>query len=206
MISFQRLFALFPLLISLLKVSTWRLLTTLVLTLFLLVGSLFPVTTTALASLTDDRFDGNIFALYAGNGALVPPKVTLADSLKRPDRPTLLVFFVDDSRDSKQYASVVSQLQAFYGRVSDFIPINADIILPQSSYKPTEPGYYYTGVVPQTVLFNQAGEVVLNVKGAVAFEQVDDAFRQVFDLLPRAESVELKRRSLNEVSTELVAE
>ncbi|NBD32643.1 MAG: thioredoxin family protein, partial [Cyanobacteria bacterium] len=27
----------------------------------------------AIAGLDDDRYDGNIFALYAGNGSLVPP-------------------------------------------------------------------------------------------------------------------------------------
>ncbi|NET54244.1 MAG: thioredoxin family protein, partial [Merismopedia sp. SIO2A8] len=32
----------------------------------------------ALAGLDDDRFDGNIFALYGGNGSLVPPRITLA--------------------------------------------------------------------------------------------------------------------------------
>ena len=60
--------------------------------------------------------------------------------------------------------------------------------------------------MPQTVILDQAGKVVLDAKGAVAYEQIDDVFRQVFDLLPRAESAALKRRQLNEVSTELVAE
>ena len=32
------------------------------------------------ASLTSDSYDGNIYALYAGNGSLVPPATTLADS------------------------------------------------------------------------------------------------------------------------------
>jgi len=40
-----------------------------------------PRDATALASINDDRFDGNIFVLYGGNGSLVPPKVTLAKSL-----------------------------------------------------------------------------------------------------------------------------
>ncbi|MEB3336266.1 MAG: thylakoid membrane photosystem I accumulation factor, partial [Leptolyngbyaceae bacterium] len=141
--------------------------------------------------------------LYAGNGALVPPKVTLADSLKR-DNPTLLFFYVDDSSDCKQYASVISQLQAFYGRAVDFIPISVDMLPLKSTYAPTEPGYYYSGAVPQTVLFNQTGQVLLNAKGIIPFEQVDDTLRTVFDLLPRSESVELKRRVLNEVNTELV--
>ena len=29
-----------------------------------------------------DSYDGNIFALYAGNGSLVPPPTTLKDSLE----------------------------------------------------------------------------------------------------------------------------
>ena len=158
----------------------------------------------ALAGLTDDNFEGNIFVLYGGNGSLVPPKVTLAKSLSRDrDRPTLLVFYVDDSSDCKQYAPVVSRLQASYGRATDFIIINVDTILPQLTYTPNEPGYYYEGVVPQVLVFNKSGEVVLNKKGQVPFEQVDDVFREVFNLLPRSESLELKLRPVNEFSTEL---
>ena len=156
----------------------------------------------ALAGINDDRFDGNVFVLYAGNSSLVPPKVTLAASLQR-DKPTLLVFYVDDSSDCKQYAPVVTRLQAFYGRATDFIAINVDTILPKLNYTPTEPGYYYQGVVPQVIVFNKSGEVVLNQKGQVPFEQVDDTFREVFNLLPRSESVELKRRPVNEFNTEL---
>ncbi len=156
----------------------------------------------ALASINDDRFDGNIFVLYGGNGSLVPPKVTLAKSLAG-DRPTLLVFYVDDSSDCKQYAPVVSRLQASYGRVTDFIIINVDTIPSKLTYTPDEPGYYYEGVVPQVLVFNKSGEVVLNKKGQVPFEQVDDIFREVFNLLPRSESLELKLRPVNEFSTEL---
>ena len=156
----------------------------------------------ALAALNDDHFDGNIFVLYGGNGSLVPPKVKLATSLLS-DKPTLLVFYVDDSSDCKQYAPVVSRLQAFYGRAAEFIPINVDTILPKSTYEPTEPGYYYKGVVPEIIVFNQSGEIVLNKKGQVPFEQVDDTLREVFNLLPRSESVELKRRPVNEFNTEL---
>ncbi|HAX74366.1 MAG TPA: hypothetical protein DCY88_00640, partial [Cyanobacteria bacterium UBA11372] len=149
---------------------------------------LFGDTQPALAKFDNDTFDGNIFVLYAGNGSLVPPKVTLAQSLKR-DKPTLLVFYTDDSSDCKQYATVVSSLQAFYGRATDFIPISVDAIAPKSTYTPDEPGYYYSGFVPQVVLFDQSGKIVLNEKGQVPFERVDDAFRKVFNLLPRSESV-----------------
>lgn len=159
-------------------------------------------TPAALAGLNDDRFDGNIFVLYAGNGSLVPPSLTLAESLKR-EKPALLVFYVDDSSDCKRYTTVVSQLQAPYGRAASFIPVDIDSLPLKSTYKPTEAGYYYEGLVPQTVLIDQKGKVVLNETGQVAYERVDDAFREVFDLLPRAKSVELKRRTVNEFNTEL---
>ncbi|WP_245404906.1 thylakoid membrane photosystem I accumulation factor [Leptolyngbya sp. Cla-17] len=158
---------------------------------------------TAIAGLKDDRYEGDIFTLYAGNGSLVPPKVTLEQALERK-RPTILVFYLDDNSDSKQYSTVVSQLQAFYGRTLDLIALRVDAIPPKKTYAKTEAGYYYSGVVPQTVLFDETGKVVLNQKGSVAYEQIDDVLRKVFKLLPRSESVELRRQPVNEFNTELI--
>lgn len=173
------------------------------LSLVILLGCLLLLgTPEALAGLNDDKYDGNVFALYAGNGALIAPRMTFAESLKQ-DRPTLLVLYVDDSSDCKQYSTVVSNLQAPYGRAANFFPVNIDSLPVKSKYEPTEAGYYYKGLVPQTVLIDQKGKVVLNEAGQLAYERIDDAFRQVFDLLPRSESVELKRRTLNEINTEL---
>lgn len=157
----------------------------------------------AIASLTDDRYDGNIFALYAGNGSLVPPKTTLAEAFRR-QRPALLVFYLDDSRDSKQHSSVISQLQAFYGRAADFIPVSVDSVLPQRSYGPEEPEYYYRGFVPQVVLFDQSGEIVLDETAQVSFEHIDDQFRALFSLVPRDSSEERVPKAVNEINTEMV--
>ncbi|MFQ4137440.1 thylakoid membrane photosystem I accumulation factor [Nodosilinea sp. PGN35] len=159
----------------------------------------------ALAGLTDDNYDGNIFALYAGNGSLVPPNVSLAESLKY-GKPAIVVIYVDDSSDCKRFASVISQLQAPYGRVANFIPIMADSIPVQASYEPSEPGYYFKNAVPQTLVFNAQGELVFNEIGTVSYEAIDDVMREVFDLLPRTESEELRRRPINEVNSELVPE
>ncbi len=159
----------------------------------------------ALAGLTDDHFDGNIFPLYAGNGSLVPPKVSMTESRQR-GRPTLLFFYIDDSSDCKSYATIISRLDEPYGWAADFIAVSVDMIPEKASYDPNEPGYYYKGYVPQTVILDRAGKVMLDATGSVAYGQLDDVFREAFDLLPRSESVELKRRQLNEVSTELVEE
>lgn len=159
-------------------------------------------TPTAWAGLEDDRYDGNIFALYAGNGSLVPPKITLPASLKR-DKATFLVLYVDDNSDCKQYSQVISRVQAYYGRAMDILPIRVDALIQKDQYEPIEPGYYYQGFVPQTAIFDVSGKLVLNEAGVLPYERIDDVLRKVFDLLPRSESVELKRRAVNEINTEI---
>ncbi len=158
--------------------------------------------TSALAGMDDDRYDGNMFVVYAGNGSLVPPRLSFEESLQRK-MPIFLIYYLDDSKDCKQFATVVSNLQAPYGRAASFIPVSVDSIAVKSKYKPTEVGYYYKGVVPQSVILDQNGKVVFDAKGQVKYEELDDVFRKVFDLLPRDKSVELKRRTLNEFNTEL---
>ena len=155
-----------------------------------------------LAGINDDKYDGNIYILYAGNGSLVPSRLTLAQTRDR-EMPAVMVFYVDDSSDCKQYSIVVSRIQEFYGRAASIIPVSVDSIPNKASYTKLEPGYYYQGGVPQTVILNQQGEIVLNEQGQIPYEQIDDVLRDVFDLVPRTESVELKRRSFNEFNTEL---
>lgn len=167
-------------------------------------GLMLPgVTAPAWAGLNDDNYDGNIFALYAGNGSIVPPRQSLSQSLAQ-GRATILVIYIEDSADCKRYTSVISQLQAPYGRVANFVPIMADSIPVKDTYEPDEPGYYFDGIVPKTVVFSESGDVMLETTGETAYEDIDDVMREIFDLLPRTESVELKRRPINEVNSELV--
>ncbi|MDZ8188868.1 MAG: thylakoid membrane photosystem I accumulation factor [Nostoc sp. ChiSLP02] len=156
----------------------------------------------ASAGLNDDRYDGNMFVVYAGNGSLVPSRQTLAQSLAE-HKPVFLAFYLDDSSDSKRYAISISRVQELYGKVAEIIPISVDSIPSKQTYDPTEPGYYYSGSVPQVLVFNQSGEVVLNKKGQVPFEDIDDEFRKIFNLSPRTETAQLKRRAFNEFSSEL---
>lgn len=159
----------------------------------------------ALANIDDDRYEGNIYILYGGNGSLVPPRMDLPTSLKR-EKPAILVFYVDDSSDCKQFSIVVTRLQEFYGRAASIIPVSVDSFIDKEQYSPEEPAYYYSGVVPETVILDQQGQVVYDGKGQVPYEEVDDALREVFDLLPRSESQVLKRRSFNEYNSGMTQE
>jgi thiol-disulfide isomerase/thioredoxin len=154
----------------------------------------------AQAAINDDRFDGNIFVLYAGNGSLVPPRFSLADSLKTK-KPAILVFYLDDSKDCKQFAGVVSQLQADYGRAASLIPVSVDSLMDQK-YPQTEPGYYYRGKVPQTVVLDETGKVVFNESGNSSFDTIDIALRQVFKR-PARTGNKLEQRSFNEFNSEM---
>jgi hypothetical protein len=188
---------------ALFRINWQQLCLSVLICLLLITSSIFGWSSPAIASINDDRYEGNIFILFAGNGSLVPPRLSLAESLQRK-MPALLVFYLDDSRDCKEFSIVVSRLQEYYGRAASFIPISVDSLPLKSSYSQEEAAYYYKGVVPQTVLLDGDGQVVFNGKGQVKFEEVDDVLREVFDLLPRSESVELKRRSFNEFNSELV--
>ncbi|MEM8722391.1 MAG: thylakoid membrane photosystem I accumulation factor [Cyanobacteria bacterium P01_G01_bin.39] len=176
----------------------------LVICLLVLVTCLALWTAPASANIDDDRYEGNIYILYGGNGSLVPPRMDLATSLKR-EKPAILVFYIDDSSDCKQFSIVVTRLQEFYGRAASIIPISVDSLV-DKEYSPEEPGYYYSGVVPETVILDQQGKVVYDGKGQVPYEEMDDVLREVFDLLPRSESQVLKRRSFNEYNSGMTSE
>lgn len=157
-------------------------------------------TSPALATINDDLYEGNVFVLFGGNGSLVPPRMDLPTSLKR-NKPAILVFYVDDSSDCKQFSGLVTRMQEFYGRAASIIPVSVDSFVDKKRYSRDEPARYYSGVVPETVILNQKGKVVYDGKGQVPYEEVDDVLRKVFDLLPRSESLVLKRRSFNEFNS-----
>ncbi|HIK38314.1 MAG: thylakoid membrane photosystem I accumulation factor [Geminocystis sp.] len=171
----------------------------------LLIASFCLFPPAAVADLNNDRFDGNIFVVYAGNGSLVPPRLTLKQSLAR-QMPVILVYYLDDNSDCKKFAPVVSRLQEFYGRVASIIPVNVDSITMKEEYQPDEVGYYYRGAIPQTVILAQNGNKVFDEVGLIEFEQADGVLRRLFGLLPPTKSTTLKRESFNEFNSEFVGE
>ncbi len=180
-------------------------LTKLVISLLILVTSFSIWISPVSAGINDDRYEGNIYILFGGNGSLVPPRMDLPTSLKR-EKPAILVFYVDDSSDCKQFSIEVTRLQEFYGRAASIIPVSIDSFIDKDQYTPEEPAYYYSGVVPETVILDQKGQVVYDGKGQVPYEEMDDVLREVFDLLPRSESLVLKRRSFNEFNSGMAQE
>ena len=150
-----------------------------------------------------NSYDGNIYALYAGNGSLVPPRSTLADAMAE-HRPIVLGFFLDDSAASKQYAVVFNELQRLWGRSAELILLSTDPLQNRETHGPTDPASYWKGVIPQVVVFNTEGQPVLDESGAVSIDAINAALTEVTGLKPQGDVKLSLSRDVNELNSEIV--
>ena len=171
----------------------------------LLVAAMVLLPSSAWASRLDNAYDGNIFSLYAGDGAMVPPRNSLADSLRR-HRPTVLAFYLDDSSDSKRFAPTLSRLNGEFRTVADVIALSTDSLDPSEEAALDNPSHYWRGLIPQVVIFDQVGEVVLDRVGQIPLEDLEQSLSLASGLpLPEANA---NRRTqameVNEINAEVV--
>ena len=167
---------------------------------FGLVMVLLTLATPVQASLSSDSYDGNIYALYAGNGSLVPPATTLKDSLAA-GRTSVLVYYLDDSSTSKTFAPVVSELQRLWGRSIDLMPLTTDGLQDRTPSGSDDPGTYWHGLIPQVVVLDGSGQVRLDESGQVPLDAINQAISDATGL-PAPEGVSTTL-SFNELNTEV---
>ena len=149
-----------------------------------------------------DSYDGNIFALYAGNGSLVPPAVTLADS-QQAGRTSVIVYYLDDSRTSKAFSPSVSELQRLWGNSVDLLPLTTDALQGRANSDRTDPAHYWHGIVPQVVVIDAKGQVLLDEDGQVPLEKINSAISEATGIpAPQGQSMSL---SFNELNTEVIS-
>ena len=175
----------------------WALLLTVVLGLFWARGE-------AAASLENDRYDGNIFALYAGNGSLVPPRSSLAQSLEE-HRAAVLVYYLDDSSVSKQFSPVVSELQRVWGNAVDLIPMVTDPLQNRPDGGVADPAHYWDGLIPQVVVIDGSGRVVFDRHGQVSVDAINTAVSDATGIPMAPGSGNSATLSFNELNSEVVA-
>ena len=146
-----------------------------------------------------NSYDGNIFPIYAGNGSLVPPQSTLSESLKN-ERTSVLVFYLDDSSTSKQFAPVVSGIKLLWSSSIDLIPISIDEIDNEETKTIKEAGYYWHGKIPQLVIIDGKGNVLLDKEGQVSFDDINEAITKGTGL--KKPNFDLTVKSFNEYNSE----
>jgi len=160
------------------------------------------------ASLENDHFDGNIFALYAGNGSLVPPRSSLAQALEA-HRVSVVVYYLDDSSVSKRFAPVVSELQRIWGNSIELIPLVSDPLRPggkaaAADLPPGDPSRYWSGLIPQVVVFDREANVVFDANGQVEIDAINAAVSSATGLPLPPLSGAGSTRSFNELNSEVV--
>ena len=157
----------------------------------------------AQATLNDDTYDGNIYALYGGNGSIVPPRMTITQSLAI-GRPVMVVYYVDDSADCKRFSPILNYTQGLYSKAISLIPVAVDSIATNDAdpAKPSPEVQLYRGTVPQTVLVNATGEVVFDQEGLMPFETVDAEIRKMLGLAPAPKGFKVRstERAINEIN------
>jgi len=158
----------------------------------------------AAAALTNNTYDGNIYALYAGNGSLVPPRSTLAQAMA-DHRPAAVVYYLDDDAASKQFSPVVSELQRLWGNNIELIPLVIDPLQNRPTEGPTDPATYWSGVIPQVVVFDPDGKVVFNASGLVDVDRINDGVSKATGIpLPEGGTTSTTV-SFNELNAEVVS-
>ena len=150
-----------------------------------------------------NSYDGNIYALYAGNGSLVPPRTTLSQALEE-HRAIVLGFFLDDSAASKQYAVVFNELQRLWGRSAELILLQTDPLQNRETHGPNDPASYWSGVIPQVVVINNDGKVVLDESGPASIDAINEALSKVTGLRPQGDVKLSLNREVNELNSEIV--
>ena len=146
-----------------------------------------------------NSYDGNIFPIYAGNGSLVPPQSTLSESLKN-ERTSVLVFYLDDSATSKQFAPVVSGIKLLWSSSIDLIPVSIDEIDNEDKKTFKDPGYYWHGKIPQLVILDGKGNVLLDKEGQVSFDEINNAITKATGI--KKPDFDLTVKSFNEYNSE----
>ena len=140
---------------------------------WILIALIFLSPYKANASRDSDSYDGNIFPIYAGNGAIVPPQTTHQESLKNK-RVAVLFFYLDDSSDSKAMAPIISGLDLIWRNNIDLIALTTDELQNDSSeFDSNQPNYYWNGFIPQTIILNSKGEIKFDKNGLVNIDELN---------------------------------
>lgn len=165
--------------------------------------SLGLASSAAQAALTTNSYDGNIYALYAGNGSLVPPRSSLGRALA-DHRPTVVVYYLDDDAASKQFSPVVSELQRLWGNQIELIPLTTDLLQNRPELGSGDPAHYWRGELPQVVVFTQAGQVLFDQSGQVPLLALNQAISEATGIELPAGLAGGDLRSFNELNAEVV--
>ncbi len=144
----------------------------------IIISLIFFLNNPVYASRNTESYDGNIFPIYAGNGSLVPPQTSLRESIKNK-RVSVLFFYLDDSSDSKSLAPIISGLDLIWKNNIDIIALTTDELQNKEFIDLKEEGYYWNGLIPQTLVLDENGTVKYDKNGLIDIDEVNKVIAQI---------------------------
>ena len=138
----------------------------------------FSFNSSVSASRSTDSYDGNIFPIYAGNGSIVPPQTSLRESILN-DRVSILFFYLDDSADSKALAPVISGIDLIWRNNVDIIALTTDELQGKIFNDPKDEGYYWNGLIPQTIILDGSGNIKFDKNGFIDIDEVNNIISEI---------------------------
>ena len=164
----------------------------------ILISILIFINSPVNASRTTDSYDGNIFPIYAGNGSIVPPQTSLKESIEN-ERISILFFYLDDSADSKAVVPIISGLDLLWRNKIDIIALTTDELQGKEFKDIKEEGYYWNGLIPQTVLIDGEGNVKFDKNGLIDIDEINKIIAEIKGIDIEDESFSVK--SFNEYNS-----
>ena len=156
--------------------------------------------TPAYGSRISDSYDGNIFPIYAGNGSLVPAQTSLKESIQNK-RVSILFFYLDDSADSKALAPVIAGLDLIWKNNVDIIPLTTDELQNKDFTDPLDEGFYWNGLIPQTIILDEKGSVKFDKNGLIDLSEVNKVISEIKGI--KLEDSSFTVESFNEYNSQI---
>ena len=154
----------------------------------------------AYGSRISDSYDGNIFPIYAGNGSLVPAQTSLKESIQNK-RVSILFFYLDDSADSKALAPVIAGLDLIWKNNVDIIPLTTDELQNKDFTDPLDEGFYWNGLIPQTIILDEKGSVKFDKNGLIDLSEVNKVISEIKGI--KLEDSSFTVESFNEYNSQI---
>jgi hypothetical protein len=116
----------------------------------------------------------------------------------------VLIYYLDDSAVSKQFAPVVSELQRIWGNSIELIPLVTDPLQDRQDRGPTDPAHYWKGEIPQVVVIDATGKVSFEASGQVSVDAINSAVSRATGIALGPGTGSSATESFNELNSEVV--
>ena len=102
---------------------------------------------------------------------------------------------------SKDFAPLLSDLDGRWGRVVEVIALASDPFRVDAKAPQSDPSHYWRGTVPQLLLLDNSGKVLLDVDGRMDMNVIESAISKATGIDLPSEQADRSSTSFNEINS-----